>query len=80
MKQDLFYKPIYCRLKRIGVKTALIAERLGITRTAMRNWFDYEMLDEERSKALIQALQQFEDEVHDVIKELKNGFKVKRRK
>lgn len=80
MKQELFYQPIYSRLKRIGVKTDPIAEKLGISRTAMRNWFDDGRLDKSRAIELAVALEEYSMEVRGVATELRKGFQKRSKK
>jgi len=74
-EKKLWYKPLYCQLKNLGVKTDYIAFRLGISRTALRLWFNARILDEERAGRLADSLEDFAADVRAVAKKLRTGFK-----
>ena len=79
MEEKKWYTEIYARLKRVGVKTEPIALKLGVSRTALRLWFDDGRLEAPRGRELALALEQFSLEVKGIAQEIRKGFRGQRK-
>lgn len=79
MEEKKWYTEIYTRLKRVGVKTNPIARKLGVSRTAVRLWFDDARLEAARGRELASALDEFSLEVKGIAKEIRRGFSRQRK-
>lgn len=78
MEEKKWYTEIYARLKRVGVKTEPIAHKLGVSRTAVRLWFDDGRLEAARGRELALALEEFCIQVKGIAQELRQGFRGKK--
>lgn len=74
-EKKVWYEPLYSKLKHLGVKTDPIAARIGVSRTAVRLWFDSNILDERRAALVADALEDFAQDVTKVARELRKGFR-----
>lgn len=74
-KKENWFRPIYKRIKSAGVKTDAIAARLGISRTALRLWFDNGILDWPRADKLANALEDFSRDVSEIAREIREGYR-----
>jgi len=73
-KTNLWFSGLYAILKAKGVKTDYIAERIKVSRTALRLWFDTGLLDARRANLVAGALEDLSTDILKIARTLRKGF------